>query len=142
MAIETGLSDFHKMTVTVMKSHYKKLKPKIICYRKYTNFSTDLFREKLMRNINKQNFSNITLDSLKDIFINILDTLAPVKHKYVRANQAPFMTKSLNKSVMDRSRLKNSYLKNKTPGNWLLIKNNTIPVFLYSENKINVFITI
>ena len=123
MAIETGLSDFHKMTVTVMKSH-KKLKPKII-YRKYTNFSTDLFREMLMRNINKQNFPNITLDSLKYIFINILDTLAPVKHKYVRANQAPFMTKTLNKAVMDRSRiiyvkgcrLKNSYLKNKTPGN-------------------------
>ena len=68
-----------------MKSHYKKLKPKIICCRKYTNFSTDLFREKLMRNINKLNFSKITLDSLKDIFINILDTLAPVKHKYVRA---------------------------------------------------------
>ena len=45
MAIETGLSDFHKMTVTVMKSHYKKQKPKIICYRKYTNCSTDLFRE-------------------------------------------------------------------------------------------------
>ena len=54
-------------------------------------------RENLMRNINKQNFPNITLDSLKDIFINILDTFAPVKHKYVRANQAPFMTKTLNK---------------------------------------------
>ena len=34
MAIETGLSDFHKMTITVMKSHYKKLKPNIITYRK------------------------------------------------------------------------------------------------------------
>ena len=28
MAIETGLSDCHKMTVTVMKSRYEKPKPK------------------------------------------------------------------------------------------------------------------
>ena len=141
MAIETGLSDFHKMTVTVMKSHYKKLKPKIICYRKYTNFSTDLFREKLMRNINKQKFSNITLDSLKDIFINILDTLAPVKHKYVRANQAPFMTKSLNKAVMDRSRLKNSYLKNKTPGNWLAYKKTTQFLCFFIQKRKEMFLS-
>ena len=26
-AIETGISDFHKMVVTVMKTHYKKQKP-------------------------------------------------------------------------------------------------------------------
>ena len=47
MVIETGLSNCHKMTVTVTKSHYKKQKPKIICDRKYTNFSTDIFRKKL-----------------------------------------------------------------------------------------------
>ena len=89
MATETGLSDFHKMTVTVMKSHYKKIKPKIICYRKYTNFSTDLFREKLMRNINKQNFSNITLDSLKDIFINILQSWKKLMAKRQKKRRCP-----------------------------------------------------
>ena len=33
--IETGLSDFHKMTVTVMKTTFQKLDPKIIHYRDY-----------------------------------------------------------------------------------------------------------
>ena len=44
MAVETGLSDCHKMIVTVMKSQYEKLKPKLISYRKYNNFSNDIFR--------------------------------------------------------------------------------------------------
>ena len=51
--------------------------------------------------------------------MDILDYLAPVKHKYVRANQAPFMNKCLNKSVVEIGKLKKKYLKNKTPLNWL-----------------------
>ena len=39
--IETGLSDFHKMTVTVKETSYKKLKPRIINYRDYENFCDD-----------------------------------------------------------------------------------------------------
>ena len=37
-AIETGLSDFHKMTVTVMKSYFHKKESKIMKYRDYSNF--------------------------------------------------------------------------------------------------------
>ena len=33
--IETGLSDFHNMTVTVIKITLEKLKPNIIYYRNY-----------------------------------------------------------------------------------------------------------
>ena len=42
--IDTGLFDFHKMTVTVLRSHLNKLAPKIIHYRDYKNFSNDAFR--------------------------------------------------------------------------------------------------
>ena len=41
LTLETGLSDFHKMTLTVMKVFYKKPKPTIITYRRYKIF---LFR--------------------------------------------------------------------------------------------------
>ena len=37
--IETGLSDFHKMTVTVMKTHFKKNPPKTVSYRDYKHYS-------------------------------------------------------------------------------------------------------
>ena len=33
--IETGLSDFHKMTLTVLKTIFPKVKPEIILYRNY-----------------------------------------------------------------------------------------------------------
>ena len=38
MTVETGLSDFHKMTVTVMKKHFKKKDPIIITYRDLKSF--------------------------------------------------------------------------------------------------------
>ena len=40
--IETGLSDFHKMTVTVMKTNFKKHPAKVISYRHYKGFSHTL----------------------------------------------------------------------------------------------------
>ena len=38
---ETGLSDFHKLVVTVLKSTFPKSPPKIITYRSYKNFYFD-----------------------------------------------------------------------------------------------------
>ena len=52
-----------------------------------------------------------------------MDTLklfAPIKKKYARGNQIPFMTKNLSKEIMKRSRLINNYLKHKTKENRLL----------------------
>ena len=37
--IEAELSDFHKMTLTVMKTHFQKQKPKFMNYSDYRNFS-------------------------------------------------------------------------------------------------------
>ena len=36
--VETGLSDFHKMVVSVFKKSFKKQKPKIVTYRDYKHF--------------------------------------------------------------------------------------------------------
>ena len=40
-----------------------------------------------------------------------LDYQAPRKKKYTRANQAPFLTKEINKEIMTRSRLRNKFLR-------------------------------
>ena len=47
--IETGLSDFHKLLVTVMKTTYKKSQPKIITYCSYKHFNNVSFREALLQ---------------------------------------------------------------------------------------------
>ena len=42
--VETGLSDFQKLTLTVLKIHYAKPSTKIAAYRDYKNFSDENFR--------------------------------------------------------------------------------------------------
>ena len=44
----------------------------------------------------------------------VLDSHAPQKQRYIRANQKPFITSELNKAIMNRSRLRNRYLKLRT----------------------------
>ena len=41
--IETGLSDFHKLTITTLKSYYQKKEPRIITYRNYKNLTMTTF---------------------------------------------------------------------------------------------------
>ena len=45
-AVEAVLSDFHKMTIMVVKATFQKLKPHLIYYQDYSMFSNDKFREK------------------------------------------------------------------------------------------------
>ena len=43
--IETGLSDFRRMVVTIMKTFFEKLKPRVANNREYKSFENKLFRE-------------------------------------------------------------------------------------------------
>ena len=43
-SIETGLSDFHCMIITVLKGGFLKKGPKLINYRDYRNFNINNFR--------------------------------------------------------------------------------------------------
>ena len=47
---------------------------------------------------------------MKTIF-HIFNKHAPVNRKYIHANKAPFMIKDLHKAIMERSKLKNKFLK-------------------------------
>ena len=50
--IETGLPDFHKLTWTVLKTHFPRLKPNIVNYKDYEGFVNDYFRSELLQDIN------------------------------------------------------------------------------------------
>ena len=56
-------------------------------------------------------------DDFEKLYINILNPHAPVKKKFVRGNNAPFMNKTLSKAIMHRSKLKNQFNKNPTEEN-------------------------
>ena len=49
--IEAGLSDFHRITVTVTKMTFQKLKPRIINYRDYKFFDNVRYRNDLLQEI-------------------------------------------------------------------------------------------
>ena len=50
----------------------------------------------------------------KESFYCIFNKHAPIKRRYIRANEAPFMTKELHKAIMKRSRLRKKFLKTKS----------------------------
>ena len=53
--IET--TSFHKMIVSVMKTTFQKLKPRIVQYGDYTQFSNNNFRKKLLENLSLENIN-------------------------------------------------------------------------------------
>ena len=108
---ETGLSDFHKLTFTVLKMFYAKQKPRIIKYRDYKNFNKTTFRMDLLKELSLSNLQNGDFDRFKFIVNNLLESHAPMKEKYIRRNQAPFMNKSVRKAIMVWTKLLNKFRK-------------------------------
>ena len=51
------------------------------------------------------------------VVTNTLNKHAPIKKKYLRANDGPFMTKALRKAMMHRKKLRNRYIKSRTDEN-------------------------
>ena len=109
--IETGLSDFHLMTLCTMKCFFPKQSPILIKYRSYRKFNRDVFNDDLLSRLTYIT-ENSTYGEFEAVFIETLNKHAPLKEKTVRANNSPFMNKIISKAIMNRSRLKNRFLKN------------------------------
>ena len=110
---ETGLSDFHRMILTVTKMAFQKLKPRVINYRDYKHFNNERFRDDLLSEISNSylEFDNNSFDEFFNMCRSTLDQHAPRKQKYARGNHMPFMNKTLSKEIMRRTKLRNKFLK-------------------------------
>ena len=111
--IETDLSDFHKLVVTILKMYLPNNQPKVITYRDYKNFDNSHFSEELLYEIKKLGPLNKSISIFHNTCIAVLKKYAPEKRKYIRANQANFMDSKLNHAIMLRSKLRNKYLKSR-----------------------------
>ena len=58
--------------------------------------------------------SDLSVDVFKMTFLNALNSFAPDKKKYLRANHSKFVNKELSKAMMLRTKLRNKFLKQKT----------------------------
>ena len=57
-AITTGLSDFQKMVITVLKVTFTKSKPKVITYRDFQLFNEEKFKTDLKNSLRITNISS------------------------------------------------------------------------------------
>ena len=97
--IKTGLSEFHKFTVTVLKNYFKKLKPKELIYRDFKSFSNQQFQTELVKDLNKNNVGVNQFESFQTTSLGLLSKLGPLKKKTLRNNQSSFITKEVPKII-------------------------------------------
>ncbi len=120
-AIETSISDYHKMILTAWKSHLPKHHAKFLYYRDFKNFSEDSFLQHLQQApFQLCDNSNSAEDSFKvfeKIFCSVVNAHAPLKKRLVRANNKPLSTVH-RKAIKLRTKLKNKYNKNSTQSNF------------------------
>ena len=86
--IETGLSDHHKMTITVLRTFFQKQSPTCIKYRDYKRFDKALFYTELYEKLYSTNINCPNYELFESIFLDLLNKHVPMKEKYVRANNA------------------------------------------------------
>ena len=101
--LTTGFSDFHKITITILKTEYVKAEPIQIIYRNYKKYNPTIFREELKNKLKEDPASNIEYNKFQNILCDVLNKHAPLKKKYLRANDSPFITKDLRKLIMNTS---------------------------------------
>ena len=132
--VETGLSDHHLLIYSMLKTKYEKLPPKIIKYRNYKHFNSDQFLHEFHHCLSTNSLNNY--NEFENIFTNMLERHAPLKSKFVRANNKPYFSKSLRKAIMKRSRLKSLANKTKKPEDMINYKRQrNLVVRLNRESK-------
>ena len=77
--IQTGSSDHHKLTITVMRAHLLKKAPITVTYRDYKHYNEILFRYVLMEKLNNE--SNVDCGSFETILTTLLSKFAPLQDK-------------------------------------------------------------
>ena len=92
-AIETGLSDHHKLICTFFKSCFKRFKPKIVYYSNYKRFNDANF----LNDVKNCDFSlkiddpNENYYFLTNNFINVVKKYAPHKKKFMHLWKKTFI---------------------------------------------------
>ena len=122
---EPDFSDHHKLMLSVFRSYFIRLPPKITVYRNYKNFNETVFlhdfdQELLKGEMCKSN--NEMCSTFTKVFRLELDKHAPLKVKKVRGNQGLFNTKKLSKAIMNKSKIRNRYQKWPSRENVLTLK--------------------
>ena len=102
------------MTVSVLKMDFRKLPPRIINYRDFSNYLNANFINSLtgilFEDENTESFVKDP-DCFYKVCAEVFNQHAPRKNTYVRGNNKRFMNKALSKAIMQNTKLRNKVLK-------------------------------
>ena len=118
VTFKTGLSNFHKLVVTLLRSKFESLPPKIISYRTYKQFNEEEIKDFLLSCPNELEMSDLSVDVFKLTFLNALNNFAPAWKKYLCTKHSKFANKEPSKAMTKRTRLLNKFLKQKNNKNY------------------------
>ena len=115
--VDIGTSDFHHYVGVVTRAFAPRQIRRKITYRSMKNFQEDAFRADC-DNI-PFHVSNI-FDDIDDIywahnqmFLSVLNEHAPLKTKWIKKEQVPYMNSELRKAIHQRNMWRNKHFKNK-----------------------------
>ena len=93
-----------------MKVFYKKQKSNIVTYRNSKQFSYGAFMFDVKNSIIQMTSENndLEFDRFKTALDEAIQRHAHIKKRYVRANQACFMNKKINREIMKSFCLRNT----------------------------------
>ena len=80
----------------------------------YNNYNKEQFENVLKQRL----VSSSNFEEFFDTFLLTLNEHAPQKKKKIRYNHQVFMSKTLRKAIMKRSKLRNTFSKKRSSGNW------------------------
>ena len=79
--IESGLPDFQKLTLTLLKTHFLRLKASLVSYRDYKGFINNYFRSELLQVINSSESDITIFKDLQYTLQRVLDKHALLKKR-------------------------------------------------------------
>ena len=127
------------MTVSVLKMHFRKLPPKIISYRDFSNYHKVNFINSLNEVLFEGEYTESFVkdpDCFYKVCTEVLNQHARHKKKYVRRNNKRFMKNALSKAIMQRTKLRNKFMKDPSAANKLSYnRQRNWCVSHYYENK-------
>ena len=97
------------MTVTVMKTFFEKLQPRVVNYRDYKYLESDRFKTDVLSESGKAN-----IEENENGLYNFLDACKRILDIRRRGNHMSFMNEALSKEIMTKARLRNKFLKDRS----------------------------
>ena len=70
-------------------------------YKDYHNFYVEDYRQYIINLLSSRELTRSGFDTFMNKYRDVFDIRVPIKHKYLRSNQIPFVNKKILKAIMN-----------------------------------------